>query len=178
MRKNVGFILLGVSLAVIAIGGGMWHYLEQVKQNKKEEAIEKREEKKLIEKSAREIDDFYKWNYIGVKKITTGKLWTNPASGELQLDYTVYLTNGKKTTETASWDKNDEIVPPEFSKDEKIRPEFKIPESGEYTENASDYLIRFKDIKKLKSKGYTSGITGQQIKNYLVQMYPKRFESR
>ena len=72
MRKKLGIILVSILVAAIAIGGGTWHHMEKVKQEKKEEAIEKREEQKLIKKSAQEIDDFYKWNYIGVKKPRLG----------------------------------------------------------------------------------------------------------
>lgn len=174
MRKKVGFILLGISLAVIAIGGGTWHYLEQVKQDKKEEAIEKREEKKLIQKSAREIDDFYKWNYIGVEKTNTGKLWENPASGELELNYTIYIKGGRKIKSSANWEK-DKIQLDFFGKDSEVRPEFKVPESGEYTKKSVDYLLEPHDIKKLKKKGYTSSIPGQQIKKYLYDTYPEKF---
>ncbi|WEV56438.1 hypothetical protein [Ligilactobacillus acidipiscis] len=117
MRKKLGIILVSILVAAIAIGGGTWHHMEKVKQEKKEEAIEKREEQKLIKKSAQQIDDFYKWNYIGVKKTTTGKLWTNPASGELELDYTVYLDSGSSDTLNAEWDKKGNILLLPYSKD-------------------------------------------------------------
>ena len=176
MRKKVGFILLGISLAVLAIGGGTWHYLEQAKQDKKEEAVEKREEKKLIQKSAREIDDFYKWNYIGVKKTKTGKLWTNTASGEFELDYTVYLEKGRKDTFSAEWDKENKIVLVQYAKKMNPRPSAKISETLDYTISSERYLLSPSDIRKLKQKGFSKNITGFQIKEYIRRMYPQKFE--
>lgn len=165
MKKKTKIILACILLGIVAIGGGVWYHVQKVTQEKQE----------LIKKSAKEIDEFYKWNYIGVEKTTTGKLWRNPASGKLELDCTVYLENGGKTTGTAEWSHN--IIKPEaFGESEKVRPQFKIPEAGNYNKKHEFYLLQTKDIAELKKRGYTNRITGAQILFYLKTKYPQHFE--
>ncbi|GBG95469.1 hypothetical protein LFYK43_19280 [Ligilactobacillus salitolerans] len=134
------------------------------------------EKQELIQKSAKEIDEFYKWNYIGVEKTTTGKLWRNPASGDLQLNYNVYLNSGKKQTLSAEWDSKKNIILVPFKNGEKNKPTIKVPESGQYIPHSSRFLLQPKDIQKLKKQGYSTNIDGKQIKLFLIKEHPQKFE--
>ncbi|GBG95169.1 hypothetical protein LFYK43_16280 [Ligilactobacillus salitolerans] len=165
MKKKTKIILACIFLGIIMIGGGVWYHVQKVAQEKQE----------LIQKSTKEIDEFYKWNYIGVEKTTTGKLWRNPASGELELDYTVYLKNGAKTELDAEWDKQKKILLAPYSKNVKDKPQAKIKETEEYDDKADNFLLQPKDIRLLKKQGYDKNISANEIRVYLEKMYPERY---
>lgn len=132
---------------------------------------------KKIKDAEFEIDEFYKWNYIGVKSTKVGKLWENPASGEPELDFEIFLDSGKKIESTIHWNNNAELNLSPFGKNVKVRPEIKVKESGEYSNNYYDYVLYPKDIAKLKKSGFTEKITEAEIKSYLFKNYPEKFES-
>ena len=169
MSRKLKIVLIGVLLGITVIGGGVWYFMEKVEQEKQE----------LIQKSAQEIEDFYQWNYIGVEKTTTGKLWKNPASGELELDYSVYVGNLKKHEFSASWNKDGDIELGFFGNKSENKPTIKVAESGMRKKGIDpyNYLLQPKDIKKLRKKGYTKKISGEEIKNYLRKTYPENIDN-
>lgn len=128
----------------------------------------------LSERVERETNEFISWNYTGVKKVTVGKFWVNPASGEPTFNYTVYLNNGTKIDESTLW-KNDNFSYNEYINSGKYHPNFKVPEAGN-SKTMNKYTLQISDIKKLKKKGFTNKITGEEIKQQLKLLHPNRFK--
>ncbi|USS90282.1 hypothetical protein [Fructilactobacillus carniphilus] len=168
--NKVGFILLAIVLIIIFLGGTSYMiYRYHVQQ----------EQAKIIKKSSKELNEFYQWNYIGVDKVVPDhKLWRNPVDGQLTLDYTVYFNKNKKQDLSVYYDDHQQLELDNmgFAKDEKDKPIIKVPESAEYKNSAIKYLLFPKDIDILKKKGFTSNITGPQIKQELLKLHPDHFK--
>ncbi|USS90280.1 hypothetical protein [Fructilactobacillus carniphilus] len=169
-NNKVGLTLLAIILSILLLGGSSYMiYRYHVQQ----------EQAKIIKKSSKELNEFYQWNYIGVDKVVPDhKLWRNPVDGQLTLDYTVYFNKNKKKDESVFYDNHLqlELNNTGFYKEETNKPIIKVPESAEYGHNSYYYKLTVNDIDHLKKKGFTSNITGPQIKQELLKLHPNHFK--
>ncbi|USS90281.1 hypothetical protein [Fructilactobacillus carniphilus] len=169
-NHKVGVIILVIIITVLLLGGSIYtihkHHVQQ-------------EQAKIIKKSTQELNEFYQWNYIGVDKVVPDhKLWRNPMSDQLTLNYTVYFNKNKKKDVSVYYDNHLQLELNNigFYKEETNKPIIKVPESAEYGHNSYYYKLTVNDIDHLKKKGFTSNITGPQIKQELLKLHPNHFK--
>lgn len=127
--------------------------------------LQKQGDEALMKKVAPEIEEFYQWNYIGVKNTKPIKVWVNSASGEREVSYQVNFTNGKKIVfDAVNPESKIDLIPLNKIGDPQII--FKVSKAGEI-KDARKYLLQPSDIEILKKQGFRATISGEQIKKYL-----------
>ena len=168
MKTSTKFALIGIIFALLLISGGGCYHMNQFKK-------ELMVKKWLIEIAAPQIDEFYKWNYLGVKTTKVTVLERNPVDGSPYGEVELTLDHKKKASAMIALTGTD-LSFGTFSERSTPRPDFKVAEAGNDAINHNDYILQIKDIKKLKKSGYTEKISGQEIKYYLFKTYPEKFK--